>query len=64
MRSIYLKNQLLLHFHNTSKRAQTYYSTEVDQETLERLRVRCVNDVKRTNGQIRFKDILQFQKEP
>lgn len=38
--------------------------TEVDQETLERLRVRCVNDVKRTNGQIRFKDILQFQKEP
>lgn len=37
--------------------------TEIDQETLERLRVRCVNDVKRTNGQIRFKDILQFQKE-
>ncbi len=37
--------------------------TEIDQETLERLRVRCVNDVKRTNGQIRFKDIVQFQKE-
>ena len=37
--------------------------TEIDQETLERLRVRCANDVKRTNGQIRFKDILQFQKE-
>lgn len=37
--------------------------THVDQATLERLRGRCVNDVKRTNGQIQFKDILQFQRE-
>jgi len=37
--------------------------TDVDQVTLERLRGRCVNDVKRTNGQIQFKDILQFQRE-
>jgi len=37
--------------------------TDVDQDTLERLRGRCVNDVKRTNGQIQFKDILQFQRE-
>lgn len=37
--------------------------TDVDQITLKRLRGRCVDDVKRTNGQIQFKDILQFQKE-
>ena len=37
--------------------------TDVDQATLQRLRGRCVNDVKRTNGQIEFKDILQFQRE-
>ncbi len=37
--------------------------TDVDQATLERLRGRCVDDVKRTNGQIPFKDILQFQRE-
>lgn len=37
--------------------------TDVDQITLQRLRGRCVNDVKKTNGQIEFKDILQFQRE-
>lgn len=37
--------------------------TDADQATLERLRGRCVNDVMRTNGQIQFKDILQFQRE-
>ncbi len=37
--------------------------TDVDQATLQRLRGRCVNDVKKTNGQIEFKDILQFQRE-
>ena len=37
--------------------------TDVDQVTLQRLRGRCVDDVKRTNGQIQFKDILQFQRE-
>ena len=37
--------------------------TDVDQITLNKLRNRCVDDVRRTNGQIQFKDILQFQKE-
>ncbi len=37
--------------------------TDIDQATLQRLRGRCVDDVKRTNGQIQFKDILQFQRE-
>ncbi len=37
--------------------------TDVDQATLQRLRGRCVDDVKRTNGQIQFKNILQFQRE-
>ena len=36
--------------------------TDVNQSMLDRLRGRCVDDVKRTNGQISFKDILQFQK--
>ncbi len=37
--------------------------TDVDQGTLQRLRGRCVDDVKRTNGQVQFKDILQFRWE-
>ena len=37
--------------------------TDIDQITLNKLRNRCVDDVKRTNGQIAFKDILQFQRE-
>ena len=37
--------------------------TDVDQVTLRKLRGRCVDDVRHTNGQIEFKDILQFQKE-
>ena len=37
--------------------------TDVDQITLRKLRGRCVDDVRRTNGQIEFKDILQFQRE-
>ena len=37
--------------------------TDVDQVTLRKLRGRCVDDVRHTNGQIQFKDILQFQKE-
>lgn len=40
------------------------WDSDVDQETLRRLRTRCVNDVKSTNGQISFNEILQFQKEP
>jgi hypothetical protein len=37
--------------------------TDIDEQTLDKLRGRCVRDVKRTNGQISFKDILRFQKE-
>ncbi len=37
--------------------------TDIDQATRQRLRGRCVDDVKRTNGQIQFKDILQFQRK-
>lgn len=36
--------------------------TDIDEETLERLRVRCLNDVKSSNGQISFADILRYQK--
>ena len=37
--------------------------SDLDYETLERLRARCVQDVRRTNGQISFREILAFQKE-
>lgn len=36
--------------------------TDVDAPTLDRLRGRCVQDTKRTNGEISFQDILKFQK--
>ena len=36
--------------------------TDVDAPTLDRLRGRCVQDVKRTNGGLSFKEILKFQK--
>lgn len=36
--------------------------TDIDLPTLERLRVRCVQDAKRTNGGITFADTLIFQK--
>ena len=36
--------------------------TDVDAPTLDRLRGRCVQDARRTNGEISFKDILKFQK--
>ena len=35
--------------------------TDIDQETLDRLRGRCVREVKESNGRISFKDALQFQ---
>jgi hypothetical protein len=38
--------------------------TDIDEETLEKLRGRCVRDVQRTNGQITFREILRFQKSP
>ena len=37
--------------------------SDLDFETLDKLRAKVVNDVKRTNGQISFKEILKFQKE-
>lgn len=37
--------------------------TDIDVPTLDKLRGRCVNDAKRTNGTISFKEILKFQKE-
>lgn len=38
------------------------FDTEIDQVQLDRLRGKCVADVKKTNGQIAFKDILKYQK--
>jgi hypothetical protein len=34
--------------------------SELDKVTLERLRDRCVQDVKRTNGQLSFRDVMRF----
>lgn len=36
--------------------------TDVDLETLERLRARCVRDVMRTHGNVNFSESVQFQK--
>lgn len=36
--------------------------TNIDEVLLNKLRGKCVNDVKRTNGRISFGDILKFQK--
>ena len=35
---------------------------EMDEETLRRLHIRCVNDVKKINGIIRMKDAVKFQR--
>ena len=37
--------------------------SDLDYDTLDKLRAKVVNDVKRTNGQITFKEALKFQKE-
>ena len=34
----------------------------VDEDTLSRLRGKCVNEVKRVNGQISFDDAVRYQK--
>jgi hypothetical protein len=34
--------------------------TELDKATLDHLRDRCVQDVKRTNGQLSFRDVMRF----
>ena len=36
--------------------------SDLDRETLRKLRDRCVQDVQRTNGRLDFKQILEFQK--
>lgn len=37
------------------------YALEIDPDDLKKLRVRCVKEVKETNGEINFQDVLQFQ---
>ncbi len=36
--------------------------TDIDLDTLEKLRGRCVQDARRTNGEVSFQEILRFQK--
>ncbi len=35
---------------------------DMDEETLRRLHIRCVNDVKKLNGIIRMEDAVKFQR--
>lgn len=37
------------------------YDVDLDEAQLEKLRGKCISDIKRTNGQIGFKDILKYQ---
>lgn len=37
-------------------------SNEIEPETLDKLRLKCVNDVKATIGNISFKEIFKYQK--
>ncbi len=37
-------------------------TSDVDLDTLKKLRARCVREVKETNGQISFEDALKYQK--
>ena len=39
------------------------YLSNVDLDKLQKLRVRCVKNVKETNGKINFEDAFRFQKE-
>jgi len=36
-------------------------TSDVDLDTLKKLRVKCIKDVKETNGQIDFEDALKYQ---
>ena len=38
------------------------YGLGVDMDTLQKLRVRCVKEVRETNGEIRLEDALLYQK--
>ena len=35
---------------------------DVDLDTLKEMRVRCIKDVKETNGEVNFEDAYKFQK--
>lgn len=37
-------------------------TSDVDLDTLKKLRAKCILDVKKTNGEIDFKDALKYQK--
>jgi len=37
-------------------------SMDVDQDTMKKMRARCIKEVKETNGQINFEDALKYQK--
>ena len=39
------------------------YLSNVDLDQLQKLRVRCVKNVKETNGEVDFQDAFRFQKE-
>ena len=38
--------------------------SDVDLDTMRKLRARCVREVKETNGTISFEDALKYQKGP
>ena len=38
------------------------YGFNVDLDTLKKMRVRCIKDVKETNGEVNFEDAYKFQK--
>lgn len=38
------------------------YEMNIDLDTLRKLRVQCIKNVKETNGEIEFEDALKFQK--
>ena len=37
-------------------------STNTDPDTVEKMRVRCIKEVKQVNGEIKFEDALKYQK--
>lgn len=38
------------------------YVSDIDDETLEKLHIKCVEQVKKTNGKITFEDAVDYQK--
>lgn len=36
---------------------------DVDLDTLKKMRVKCIRDVKATNGEVTFEDAYRYQKE-